>query len=979
MMALLLAATNLSQAQDAKVVLLYPENGATGIIDPINGNLNGDMRWIFRWAAVDGATGYELDFRDVNYPNWQRLSDFWPPTDTTITMGSPDGVWCCFGRAETYLWRVRAIVDDTARTWSDEWSFTTADWIVPNDKDQQMLDMVGWYKPTVWDSTKFYYTEDVAEDILELHKESYKAQGDLIGHIGSSIYIFGADEALWDPVLDQNYEDCMKGGDYCERAPHWMGINRGVAPNLVGTPNKGIGHRWIWSSVDENADQNSDFIGPGVLQDTHEWTHNFESSRSFSGGNYNKGTPLWFLHMTSAPFGYVFDRDYGYPLNAKYESNYIRGVTDSTGNGYTTTVPAEPDHTRHSLSWIFDSFPTDETAKRDSMLRADERYTSVAGHYLAYLTSPQLVFIDRYDDRAWTKPFEQQFEDAFGMTVTEFSQKFYDWMLTVNANNWTYILPTEHSTELFRYPKLFTTSLPADGAEAVGRKPDFAWVASTDFSSYQIQLSLSQNFSSPVYTMDVEGATSVYQDEVTSATLDSALEPNTAYYWRMRSILGVNESDWTEPKSFTTGDLEVVGLSMVVTESIALSTLPHPATVFDEVALTVRGQLLSANASVSEANVVSSTDSPIVVNMQTQWDGDTGDVDAIDFETYVNLGYLQAGTYDVVLQVNGLEVSRSSIAILEGPQPEGPVSIDFNTSAGDQGQRLAKGARSGREYTLDLNIANVDAINGWNITVAFDSDQVEYVASSFAPGSFIPGLIALEDLSKVNRVSIGGTVLGTDGQGEGSGTLGQMRFRVAEEFSGETTLQIVEVALRSVDGQQIKLKVLHVVTLSDEVDLVGDSDGNGVVDFNDFFAFADAFGTTDPAFDYDGSGQVDFNDFFIFADNFGRGAQAKLIAMAQEMIGLPEQSGLLPNYPNPFNMETTIPFQVLLEGEYLVAVYNTTGQLVRTLHSGFIPFGLHTLSWNGLDDQAQPVSSGVYLVALRGKDMNDLRKIMLLK
>ena len=36
MVALLLAATNLSQAQDANVVLLYPENGATGIIDPID-------------------------------------------------------------------------------------------------------------------------------------------------------------------------------------------------------------------------------------------------------------------------------------------------------------------------------------------------------------------------------------------------------------------------------------------------------------------------------------------------------------------------------------------------------------------------------------------------------------------------------------------------------------------------------------------------------------------------------------------------------------------------------------------------------------------------------------------------------------------------------------------------------------------------------------------------------------------------------
>ena len=35
-----------------------------------------------------------------------------------------------------------------------------------------------------------------------------------------------------------------------------------------------------------------------------------------------------------------------------------------------------------------------------------------------------------------------------------------------------------------------------------------------------------------------------------------AIEANTTYYWRMRSILGVNESDWTEPKSFTTDDLE---------------------------------------------------------------------------------------------------------------------------------------------------------------------------------------------------------------------------------------------------------------------------------------------------------------------------------------------------------------------------------------------------------------------------------------
>ena len=542
--------------QDYKVKLLEPSNGAEDVYTPlVDGEINGKMRWIFKWEPVEGASGYELQItRDDNYPNWDTKIEF-DPTYTEAVMGSPDGVWCCYGRHERYYWRVRAQVQDSLQEWSDEWSFTTADWTVPNDKDQQLLDQIGWFKPTVWDSTKFYYTEDADGDILDLHKESYKAQGDLIGHIGSKIYIFGADTALWDPVLEQNYNDCVAAEGDCERSPHYMGINRGFEADipLDKIPSKGIGHRWMWNSVDETAQNNSDFIGPMMVQDTHEWTHNFEASRTFSGGNYARGTPLWYIHMTSGPFGYAFDRDYGHPLSAKYESNYSRNVLDSTGNYYTATVPSEPDHTRRALAWVFDDFETDPTAKRDSMLRADERYTPVAGHYLAYLTSPQQVFIDKYDDRAWTKPFEQQFEDAFGMTLLEFSQSFYDWMLTVDKLNWTYILPTEHSTELFHYPKRFVTSLPADGTTSVANKPDFQWVASTDFSSYQIQVSLTQDFASPVYTMDVEGATSVYQDEVTTATLDSALEANTTYYWRMRSILGVNQSDWTEAKSFTTG------------------------------------------------------------------------------------------------------------------------------------------------------------------------------------------------------------------------------------------------------------------------------------------------------------------------------------------------------------------------------------------------------------------------------------------
>ncbi len=57
------------------------------------------------------------------------------------------------------------------------------------------------------------------------------------------------------------------------------------------------------------------------------------------------------------------------------------------------------------------------------------------------------------------------------------------------------------------------------------------------------------------------------------------------------------------------------------------------------------------------------------------------------------------------------------------------------------------------------------------------------------------------------------------------------------------------------------------------------ADLDGMVDFNDFFLLAAAFGTSkggsnfDPMFDLDGSGSVDFGDFFIFVANFGKATQ----------------------------------------------------------------------------------------------------------
>ena len=201
--------------------------------------------------------------------------------------------------------------------------------------------------------------------------------------------------------------------------------------------------------------------------------------------------------------------------------------------------------------------------------------------------------------------------------------------------------------------------------------------------------------------------------------------------------------------------------------------------------------------------------------------------------------------------------------------PEGPILLDFNANSGDQGQRLIKGAAVGKTATVQLNAADLEqAINGWNATISYDPSKLRCSTGSFQASSFIPGFIGLEDLSKSTDgvVNVGGTVLGSNGSGEGSGTLGKVSFTVADGFDGEAELQIVAVNLRPVDGEQIKLEVSHTVTISKG--LIGDANDDGITDFNDFFLFADAFGSSDPIFDYDGSGIVDFDDFYIFADAF---------------------------------------------------------------------------------------------------------------
>ena len=96
-------------------------------------------------------------------------------------------------------------------------------------------------------------------------------------------------------------------------------------------------------------------------------------------------------------------------------------------------------------------------------------------------------------------------------------------------------------------------------------------------------------------------------------------------------------------------------------------------------------------------------------------------------------------------------------------------------------------------------------------------------------------------------------------------------------------------------------------------------------------------------------------------------------------VSIPESFSLDQNYPNPFNPTTTIYFNVAKAGEIQIRIFNSMGQVVRTLaHSSFQP-GRYKVQWNGLDDFGQSLSSGLYIYRLDAEEFNQTRRMTFLK
>ena len=110
----------------------------------------------------------------------------------------------------------------------------------------------------------------------------------------------------------------------------------------------------------------------------------------------------------------------------------------------------------------------------------------------------------------------------------------------------------------------------------------------------------------------------------------------------------------------------------------------------------------------------------------------------------------------------------------------------------------------------------------------------------------------------------------------------------------------------------------------------------------------------------------------------------ELLQRLTEMREIPDATALLPNYPNPFNPETWIPYHLATDASVVLSIYDTRGVTVRTLTLGHQPAGIYesrtrAAYWDGRNKNGEPVSSGVYFYTLTAGEFTATRKLLIVK
>ena len=212
-----------------------------------------------------------------------------------------------------------------------------------------------------------------------------------------------------------------------------------------------------------------------------------------------------------------------------------------------------------------------------------------------------------------------------------------------------------------------------------------------------------------------------------------------------------------------------------------------------------------------------------------------------------------------------------SIALQGAPPPANfSLSLDVDSSTGDQSVTSANVSTDGM-VTIQVFGKDIQNANGVSIRFEYDASQVTY--EGFDAGDVLPNAQALPSQgTNPTYVEIGIASLGGQATAN-SGLIGTIRFRTTAAFSG-TVIRLVRAELGR--GGRFETITIDVRVALELQALTPDFNGDGVVNFADFLAFAGQFGARqgdgryEAKYDLDSDGSIGFGDFLIFGSSFGK-------------------------------------------------------------------------------------------------------------
>ena len=252
---------------------------------------------------------------------------------------------------------------------------------------------------------------------------------------------------------------------------------------------------------------------------------------------------------------------------------------------------------------------------------------------------------------------------------------------------------------------------------------------------------------------------------------------------------------------------------------------------------------------------------------------------------------------------------------------------------------------------------------------------------------------------------------------------GQNRYQlVYDKFnhSGEYT-----VTFQAINQDGLAESIQTTVSVSTPSQLKGDVNQDQMVNIFDLVIAAGQFGQTGNNLmgDINSDGLVNIFDLVIVASNFGQSLVTIAPSMMPQIVfsqkqkthisqavgrlesnsnrsskeqivlnllkailleRLPTQTKLLTNYPNPFNPETWIPFQLNQESNVIINIYDVVGHSVRQLDLGRLPAGRYLNAgqaayWNGKTNSGEMSASGTYFYHLQADGYIETKRMILVK